>query len=144
MRKALAALAMSALLLPTLAVGTSANDGWSFDIVDANLLAKGAAVEVTFDTVCPAPTPTYYSADIDVTQRVGGGKIATGGLTMYYSTLQFTCDGSTVNSSTALVTPETGVAFKNGVALVTVIVRPGSMVPELLPAVEEVKLSKAK
>jgi hypothetical protein len=133
MRKVLTGLTMSGLLSLAVAGSAWAATGWSVDVRSATLLAKGAAVEVTFDVVCSGP---IYTAQAAASQRVSRNQIASGTTTQYNPPL--VCDGAAVNTLTLRV-PTNEVAFKHGVALVTASVGPGMGQP-YAAATEEVKV----
>ena len=141
MRKVLTSLAISVLLLPALAGSVSAQAVYTVEIQSATLLAKGAAVEVTFDMVCPTGVYAGFQATADVTQRVGGGKVASGSIGAYGANGAWTCDGVTPNHVILNVKSTTGTAFKNGVALVTAAAKGMSATP-YAQDVEEMRLQK--
>ena len=141
MRKVLTSLAIAVLLLPALAGSVTAQAVYTVKIQSATLLAKGAAVEVTFDMVCPTGVYAGFQAIADVTQRVGGGKVASGSTGMYGPNGAWTCDGVTPNHVVLNVKSTTGTGFKNGVALVTASAK-GMPVNPLGQDIEEMRLRK--
>ena len=84
---------------------------------NATLVAKGAAVDVDFLYSCSSESPESISAAINIftlTQRVGGGRLATGAGS---STESLVCDGAE-HLTVVRVIPNSGIAFKKGEAVV--------------------------
>jgi hypothetical protein len=80
----------------------------------ATLVAKGAAVDVEVAYSC-SPDTTSVSIRVDLTQRVSGGRLATGpGFTS-----DLVCDGAE-HTTTVRVVAEGGIAFKKGPAVAEV------------------------
>ena len=77
----------------------------------ATLVAKGAAVDVEVAYTC-APDTTSASIFVQLTQRVSGGRLATGS----GFTGDLVCDGA-LHTTTVRVTASGGTAFKKGEAV---------------------------
>jgi hypothetical protein len=77
----------------------------------ATLVAKGAAVDVEVAYSC-SPGTTLTGISIELTQRVGGGRLATGS----GSTSGLVCDGAE-HTTTVRVIAEGSTAFKKGSAV---------------------------
>jgi hypothetical protein len=78
----------------------------------ATLVAKGAAVQVPVIYSC-SPDAAFTALNVIVNERVGGNRIAQGGLV----TSDLTCDGAQ-HTALVTVTSITGNAFHKGVAFV--------------------------
>ena len=78
----------------------------------ATLVAKGAAVDVEVAYSC-SPDSTSPSAQLRLTQRVSGGRVATG---FAFSSSNLVCDGAE-HTTTVRVTADGGRAFKKGDAV---------------------------
>jgi hypothetical protein len=81
---------------------------------NATLVAKGAAVDVEFIYSC-SPDSYYHDSSAELTQRVSGGRIATG---RGVNSSELVCDG-VQHTGVDRVIPNAGLAFKKGDALVT-------------------------
>lgn len=79
---------------------------------EATLVARGAAIEVPIRYSC-APETTFAELQVQVTQRVGGGRLAEG----FGSTSSLICDGQ-VHTAVVTVTASGENAFRRGVAFV--------------------------
>jgi hypothetical protein len=123
MRKLAAGLSAAILMLGVLSATAVAADPVNINVSDATLMAKGAAVRVDFDIVCSGDNPFIEYGYARVTQRVSRGMVTTGQDESWTYTLWTTplvCDGSTINKLSAIVSPETTMAFKSGIAIVEV------------------------
>jgi hypothetical protein len=80
-------------------------------LTGATLVAKGAAVDVAVTYSCASDT-TSATIGVELTQRVGGNRLATG----TGSTSGLVCDGAE-HTTTVRVVAEGGIAFKKGDAV---------------------------
>jgi hypothetical protein len=78
----------------------------------ATLVARGAAVQVPVSYSC-SPDAAFTALSVTVNERVGGNRIAQGGLV----TSDLICDGAQ-HTALVTVTSITGNAFHKGVAFV--------------------------
>jgi hypothetical protein len=77
---------------------------------EATLVARGAAIQVPVRYSC-TPETTFGELSVQVTQRVGGGRLAEG----FGSTTNLICDGQ-VHTARVTVTASGENAFRQGVA----------------------------
>jgi hypothetical protein len=80
----------------------------------ATLVAKGAAVDVEISYTC-SPDTDFAFVGVALTERVGGGLLATG----HGGTEEFVCDGA-AHTTTAGVTADGDRPFKKGDAVAQV------------------------
>jgi hypothetical protein len=80
-------------------------------LTGATLVAKGAAVDVAVTYSCSSDT-TSATIGVELTQRVGGNRLATGS----GSTSGLVCDGAE-HTTTIRVVADGGIAFKKGDAV---------------------------
>jgi uncharacterized membrane protein len=117
MRKVFRSVIVMGLLVAALAVASPANAQpvlSSVVIGDGRLVARGAAVDVPVTVVC---TGTVASVNVELSQRVAQGRVATGfGQTDGATPCTGTEQTITVRANAVLA------AFKNGAALATATV----------------------
>ena len=77
---------------------------------EATLLARGAAIRVPIRYSC-SPDTTYAELNVQVTERVGGNRLAQG----FGFTQDLVCDGQ-VHTAVVTVRAEGGNAFRRGEA----------------------------
>jgi hypothetical protein len=125
MRRTLVGIAAAVILVVANVGAALASDPVEVSIRSATLVANGAAVDVTYDVVCqPYIDSTQFTPDmgsgVRVDQAVSKKAMTHASADPYGN--WFTCDGTTVNTVTMRLVPET-IPFKKGPALVSVRLR---------------------